>query len=301
MIQDIGTGRYRNEFREAKAEADSRVICCRRREILLSLKQKEEKDESTGAVCVQQEITFLLYGQVIRQFPELSGKETYLFSVDGISYFLFREEAGELLAERAEQIFDEFTWVRMEVLRTAGPQEAAFAAVTAMQLAGWYADRRFCPRCGQQMQHSQKERMLQCPSCALTEYPKISPAVIVAVTCGDEILLTKYAGRSYAKYALIAGFAEIGESIEDTVSREVMEEVGLKIKNLRYYKSQPWSFSDTLLMGFFAEVDGDRTIRLDETELSVAKWCKREDVPEDDGISLTREMMRIFRENADIL
>ena len=79
--------------------------------------------------------------------------------------------------------------------------------------------------------------------------------MIVGVTDGDEILLTKYAGRAFTKYALIAGFAEIGESIEDTVRREVMEEVGLKVKNLRYYKSQPWSFSDTLLMGFFVQVE----------------------------------------------
>ena len=75
-----------------------------------------------------------------------------------------------------------------------------------------------------------------------------------------------------------------------------MEEVGLKVKNIRYYKSQPWSFSDTLLMGFFCEVDGEDTIHLDETELSVAEWHAAQEVPEDDGVSLTREMMRVFRE-----
>ena len=74
-----------------------------------------------------------------------------------------------------------------------------------------------------------------------------------------------------------------------------MEEVGLKVKNIRYYKSQPWSFTDTLLMGFFVEVDGDDTIRLDENELQVAKWCSREEIPENDGISLTREMMEVFK------
>ena len=83
-------------------------------------------------------------------------------------------------------------------------------------------------------------------------------------------------------------------TIEETVAREVMEEVGLKVKNIRYYKSQPWSFSDTLLMGFFAELDGDDRIRLDENELSVAKWCTREEVPQMTEVSLTREMMRVF-------
>lgn len=128
------------------------------------------------------------------------------------------------------------------------------------------------------------------------EYPKICPAVIVGVTSGNRLLLTKYAGRDYKKYALIAGFAEIGESIEDTVRREVMEEVGLKVKNLRFYKSQPWSFSDTLLMGFYCELDGGDTITLEEEELSFAQWFEREEIPEGkDEISLTNEMIRSFK------
>lgn len=139
--------------------------------------------------------------------------------------------------------------------------------------------------------------MVHCPKCGLVEYPKICPAVIVGITNGDKIVLSKYAGREYKKYALIAGFAEIGESIEDTVRREVYEEVGLKVKNLQFYKSQPWSFTDTLLFGFFCQVDGDDTITMDERELSVAQWASREEVPEDpEGISLTREMMTMFKE-----
>ena len=128
--------------------------------------------------------------------------------------------------------------------------------------------------------------------------PKICPGVIVAVTNGNKILLTKYAptpGRT-ASYALIAGFTEIGETLEETVQREVMEEVGLKVKNIRYYKSQPWSFSSTLLCGFFCDVDGDTDITLDTEELSVGEWFEREDIPlEDDGISLTREMIGVYK------
>lgn len=95
-----------------------------------------------------------------------------------------------------------------------------------------------------------------CPQCKNTVYPKICPAVIAAVHDGDRLLLTRYRGRPFKKYALIAGFNEIGESIEDTVHREVMEEAGLRVKNLRFYKSQPWVFTDTLLMGFVCELDG---------------------------------------------
>ena len=144
------------------------------------------------------------------------------------------------------------------------------------------------------------QRMLQCPCCANMVFPKIAPAVIVGVTHGDKILMTKYAGREYKRYALIAGFTEIGESVEETVKREVMEEVGLHVKNLRYYKSQPWSFSDTLLMGFFAEVEGDDSITLDREELALAEWFERENIPvSESDISLTSEMIEYFRNHQE--
>ena len=96
---------------------------------------------------------------------------------------------------------------------------------------------------------------------------------------------------------IIAGFNEIGESIEDTVHREVMEEVGLKVKNIRYYKSQPWGFDQNLLLGYFCELDGERDIVLDTGELATAEWVHYSDVPEDpEGLSLTREMMSVFQQ-----
>jgi NAD+ diphosphatase len=120
--------------------------------------------------------------------------------------------------------------------------------------------------------------------------------VIVAVTDGDKLLLSKYAGRAYTRYALLAGYTEIGETIEQTVHREVMEEVGLRVKNLRYYKSQPWGTEQDLLLGYFCDLDGDDTIDLDEDELSTAEWVHRDDMNmEDDGFSLTREMMVAFQ------
>jgi len=132
------------------------------------------------------------------------------------------------------------------------------------------------------------------------EYPKIMPAVIIGLTHGNRLLMSKYANREFKKYALLAGFAEIGESIEDTVRREVMEEVGLKVKNITYYKSQPWSFSDTLLVGFYAELDGDEEITLDKEELALAEWFEREDIPvKASDLSLTNEMIMRFK-NAEM-
>ena len=147
------------------------------------------------------------------------------------------------------------------------------------------------------MVHDKKERMVRCMCCNNMVFPKICPAVIIGVTDGDRILLTKYAGRTYKNYALVAGFTEIGETLEQTVEREVMEEVGLHVKNIRYYKSQPWALSGSLLAGFFCELDGDDTISLQEDELSVGKWAYADDLElEDDGISLTREMILKFKE-----
>ena len=108
--------------------------------------------------------------------------------------------------------------------------------------------------------------------------------------------MSKYAGRTYKKYALLAGFTEIGETIEETVQREVMEEVGLKVKNIRYYKSQPWSFSDTILMGFYCDLDGEEEITLDREELALAEWFRRDEIPvEPSRDSLTNEMIIKFK------
>lgn len=127
-------------------------------------------------------------------------------------------------------------------------------------------------------------------------FPKISPAIIVAVTDGERLLLTKYAGRRTAAYALVAGFVEIGETAEECVAREVLEETGLHIEHIKYYGSQPWGFDGNLMLGYTARLSGSHKISLDDHELSKAIWLKPEEIPEiPDYSSLTREMIRRFR------
>ena len=193
-----------------------------------------------------------------------------------------------------------FESVKLSEIRRKKPQHRVFAAETAFHLYGWYRDNAFCGRCGTPTVADGKERMLRCPSCGNMIFPKIVPAVIVGVTRGNEILLTTYANREYKRYALIAGFTEIGETAEQTVAREVMEEVGLPVKNIRYYKSQPWGFESDLLLGFYCDVDEEMAdssrITMDEQELASAEWVKREDMPEyPEEISLTHEMMMRFK------
>lgn len=317
MIQDIGKNRYHNEYKNTTPKSDSIALGYRGRELLM-----RERDGELSFLRFREAEELLNLGRSDTRpldedgtdagFPG-AGVSVYLFSIDETEYFWLPGLKDLDLSVRAEQEFSTgpadtatvsvnteggLSWRSVNSLRTDCPREIAFAGVTGYQLASWYESRRFCPRCAHAMVHDERERMMRCPECKLQEYPKISPAVIVAVTSGEKLLLTRYAGRSYKKYALVAGFAEIGETIEETVAREVMEETGLRVKNLRYYKSQPWSFTGTLLMGFFAELDGPDEIKLDEHELAEAVWCPREEVPEDDGVSLTREMMRVFREGA---
>jgi NADH pyrophosphatase NudC (nudix superfamily) len=178
--------------------------------------------------------------------------------------------------------------------------ETCYAVLTGWHLQNWYQNNRLCGSCGAKTVHDEKERMLRCPTCGNLIFPRINPAIITAVTDGDRLLLSRYAGRGYTSYALLAGYTEIGETIEQTVHREVFEEVGLRVKNLRYYKSQPWGVDGNILMGFFCDLDGDDTISIDETELSHAGWYDRHNLPaQDDGFSLTREMIRVFSEGKE--
>lgn len=274
MIQDIAPHIYHNEYKPVQPTDESFLLYFEGDRVLLG-QGKEE-----------------LHLPQFRDFPELPRKLSpqliYLFSIDNHTFYLTKQ-----LASWDTSLF---SMENAKIFQSANPQWLAFAGITARQLCRWYEGHSFCGHCGRPMVHSDKERMVYCPDCGLMEYPKISPAVIVGIIHDGKLLMSKYADRPVTHYALIAGFAEIGETIEETVKREVYEEVGLHVKNLRYYKSQPWSISDSLLFGFFAELDGDDTITLDTQELAEAGWFTREEAPAQPlNISLTSEMIWKFK------
>lgn len=294
MIQDIYPHIYHNEYRPRKAEPESYLLYFDEDRVLARL-ENAESGEPLGADGEPGGLTFPRFAHLGFNAASMAEDAIYLFTIDETAYFLTLNQPK--LHEEAAGLF---TMEKTGIFREAGPQYQAFAGITAHQLWNWYETNRYCGRCGSELQHAEKERMLRCPVCGHMIYPKISPAVIVGVTDGDRLLLTKYSGRAYKRYALIAGFNEIGESIEDTVRREVMEEVGLRVKNIRYYKSQPWSFSETLLMGFYCDLDGSDEIRLDTDELSVGVWMERSEIPETSGrVSLTGEMIERFRKGLE--
>ena len=274
MIQDIAPHTYHNEYKPVAPDKESHILAYEEGKILM------KKDGET--------MTLPSFGELEGKVENLYENYIYLFSIDEEHFYLIPDLDTSLLPGYQFEI--------TRVLRTAEPQYLAFAGITGYQLFQWYSKRRFCGCCGKPMVHDKHERKMICPACGNGEYPVLSPAVIVGVTNGDKLILSKYEGRNHTRYAMIAGFPEIGETIEETVHREVMEEIGVKVKNLRYYKSQPWSFSGTLLFGFYCDLDGDDTLTVDHDELSMASWFNREDIPDEgDNISLTKEMMMAFK------
>lgn len=239
------------------------------------------------------DIVFVFYnGKMIRKEPDAfftygdlpAGTETtYLFRID--------DRVFRLTEYRAEGIETD-----LRDLRRFSPKHLRFAAVTAWQIHGWMKENTYCGRCGHPMEKDAKERAMRCPSCGHIVYPKIMPAVIVGVLYEDRLLVTRLAASPYRNYALIAGFHEIGETIEETVKREVKEEAGLDVTDVRYYKSQPWSFSSTLLLGFTCRVQGSPEIHPDHLEIKEARWMSRDEEYEaTDDVSLTSHMIRAFR------
>ena len=155
------------------------------------------------------------------------------------------------------------------------PEDLA-AAGSAMHVLRWAETSRFCGRCGTPTDRVAHERAMKCPKCELTVYPRISPAIIVLVRRGDEALLARNARFPGAFYSTLAGFSEIGESLEETLVREVKEEVGVDVGNVRYFGSQPWPFPDSLMIGFVADwISGD--IRVDQTEIADARFFRRDE------------------------
>lgn len=308
MIQDIFPLHMKNQYENRTPGADSRLMVFKEDQILVRQGKK---------------LDFLTYGELVTWCVKLGAqlpRTIYLFSIESAEYFLTelpREVVQKLVRieqtkeadkddekERCvlleENAASEYEFVRMFAVRSRMPKAQVFAAATAWHLHVWYRDHQYCGRCAKKLEHSERLRMLFCPCCGNEIYPKIAPAVIVGVTRGEHILMTKYANREYKRYALIAGFTEIGETAEETVAREVFEEVGLFVKNIRYYKSQPWGFDSNLLLGYFCEWDelkGTDVIVMDEEELAEAEWVHYSDIPEDaEGLSLTREMMTVFKQ-----
>lgn len=163
----------------------------------------------------------------------------------------------------------------------------------AYQIAEWDRTHRFCGACGAPTELLAGERCARCTRCGHSAYPRISPAMMVLVKKGDAILLAKHTRLPTSLFTALAGFLEAGESIEDAIHREVREEVGLEVRDLRYFSSQSWPFPHSLMIAFTAEYAGGE-IRVDETEIAEARWFGPQDAfPETPkrGLSISAELI----------
>ncbi len=273
MLQDIGSSKLDINYYDRKPDTSDVVICFDSEERVMVSEKSMSQDNR------------LIFPN-INKVNDVE-KVTFLFTVDETPYYL-------LLSEEKKNVTG-FSYQDFRRLRGVVRNLDLFIVFTAYHLWRWYMDNRICGRCGNRLIRKNDERALTCKDCKNTVYPRINPAVIVGVINDDKILITRYR-TGYAHNALVAGFTEIGETLEQTVAREVMEETGVKVKNTRYYKSQPWGMAQDILVGFFCEVDGDSEIHMDENELKYAEWVTRDDLElQPSDISLTNEMMKVFK------
>ena len=214
-------------------------------------------------------------------------ERTFLFSLNGVRCFL--------VWNATRLIDDRFVYKEINSFRTLNPREIAWICIVGFQLNNWYLENKFCGKCGTKTAEKPDERAIICPNCSTVVFPKISPAIIVAILCKDKILLAHNSNFEQKRYSLVAGYVDVGETLEETVMREVKEEVGLDVKNIRYYKSQPWAFSGSMMIGFTAEADDTQPIRPDNVEITEADWFSRENLPNHPPkISIAGEMIDKF-------
>ena len=166
----------------------------------------------------------------------------------------------------------------------------------ATQLVEWDRTHQYCGSCATPMEQSRQERFKRCPECGLRQYPRLSPAVIMLVSRGSEVLLARAPRFREGMYSVLAGFVEPGESLEETVAREVREEVGVEIQNIRYFGSQPWPFPNSLMIGFTAQyASGD--IIIDPIEIEAAAWFTKDNLPPvPSKLSIARKLIDWFLE-----
>jgi NAD+ diphosphatase len=173
-------------------------------------------------------------------------------------------------------------------------EDLFWIAARAVQIVDWDRTHRFCGRCGVPLNRKTTERAKECPQCGLLYFPRLAPAIIVLVQRGDQLLLARSRHFMPGMYSVLAGFVEPGESLEEAVVREVREEVGIEVKDINYFGSQPWPFPHSLMVGFTATYAGGE-ISLNDDEIENAGWFEVDNLPRIPGkISIARRLIDWF-------
>ncbi len=256
--------------------------------------------ESDLCVCFSDGKVLLCHEGKRLSLPSLSQLQP-LSPAEFVPFELARTEDTVLVSPHpfSECVFGESGTVRYEplhVFRSMPYHDAALLA-SCWHLWSWYRTNRFCGRCGAPNEPDEAERALRCPQCGRVSYPVIAPAIIVAITCANRILLARNAHGNFQHYALISGYVEVGETLEHAVRREVMEETGIRLRSIRYLGDQPWGISGSHMFAFQAEADDQQPLRIQESELSDARWFDRSELtPRTTTVSIAFELIERFRQ-----
>ncbi len=272
MIQDIAPHIFNNHFNFPSATSVDDLIFYFRDNKLMLVQNGDEPELPRRENLLQLDIT---------------GQSVFLFSINNQNCFW--------VEDLSVNGTDNYLFEEMNFFRTLKRKEMAWIGIVGTQLMNWYTQNKFCGNCGHKTIIQTNERAIKCPECSQTVYPRISPAIIVGITAGDKILLAR--GKNFRSnfYSLVAGYADIGESLEDAVAREVKEEVGIDVTNIRYYKSQPWPFSGSMMIGYWADADPNQLIVIDESEIVEAAWFTRGNLPNrPPNLSIAGEMIELF-------
>jgi NAD+ diphosphatase len=216
---------------------------------------------------------------------EFGGEHHFLGALDGVACW----------AEHVpDDVPDDGAFVDLYSLFGRVDETEWAIAGRAVQIVDWAHSHRFCGRCGTATVHSGNDRSMACPACKLLAFPRLAPAIITLVTRGDEALLARGVQFRSPMFSCLAGFVEPGETLEQAVAREVHEEVGVTVDNIRYWGSQPWPFPHSLMLGFQADwVAGD--IVIDPVEIAEAAWFTRDAVPNiPPRISIARKLIDLW-------
>ncbi|GAA0177415.1 NAD(+) diphosphatase [Clostridium sediminicola] len=197
--------------------------------------------------------------------------ELFLGKFNGLACYTYK-------IDNAIKLPSNFQFLSLRALGLQLPTPLTSVCARARKILNWRDTNQFCGRCGNQINQLEKERAMKCPKCGLLIFPKISPAIIVAVTKDDALLMAHNNNFREGLYSVIAGFVEPGETFEECVKREVYEETSIKVKDIKYFGSQPWPYPDSLMVAFTANYEsGD--INVDGIELGHADWFKSTALP----------------------
>lgn len=261
---------------------------------LLILFAGNELITDTSAEPLHPAAGMLSFWQKERNLPDIEWR--YITHRDGVPVYCARSVEWQ---DWPEAFPEQFMRYGFRALLPQLDQSDFELIASGSQLLTWEQDHNFCSRCGHKSRMHPVENAMCCDSCGYRQYPRINPCIIALITQGDQVLLARNANFKPGYFSCIAGFIEPGESVEQAVQREIFEEVGVSVKNIRYQSSQSWPFPHSLMLGFICEYDGG-DIKVDGHEIVEAHWGRLEDFPlKPGGFAISGQLMQVFADELD--